>query len=215
MKYSINLIVYSVCFILLSGCGIFSPRKKSKKPAQQNQSEAASKPDPTNSQGEASTPSHLLPIPDGQEMLASCIKTLKLDENTLQSDGPLSDAGNEAAKVLAKLSETGNVVFCSELWVDSKVSDRTKASMIEDRTASCNAEGVSSDAKFSLTAGCTPPKTGQQQLSKSTADSYQTYFRSSLSISGASAEQKATLSKGLNEVLTSNSGESRLTEDLR
>jgi len=217
MQFSVTLSIYGVCFALFSACtdNTSSPRPAAKNPTQQNQSAPASKPDATNSQPAAATPAHLLPIPSGQELLASCIRTMKFNEISLSSDKPLSDAGKEAVKVLAKLSQTGNIVYCSELWVDPKVRDSTKALMIEDRTAGCKADGYFSDAKFSLKEGCTPPKTGQQNLSKSTADSYQTYYRSSLSISGASAEQKASLSKGLNEVFKSDSGESRLTEDLR
>lgn len=217
MRYSLNPVTFGICFAFLSACtdNTSAPRPAAKNPTQQNQPAPASKPEATNSQPAAATPAHLLPIPSGQEMLASCTRTMRINENSLPSDEPLSDSGKEAVKVFAKLSQTGSIAYCSETWVDSKVSDRTKALMIEDRTVSCKAEAIFSDAKFSLKEGCTPPKTGQQNLSKSPADNYQSYYRTSLSISGASVEEKASLSKGLNELFKYESGESRLTEDLR
>ncbi|MFZ9519967.1 MAG: hypothetical protein ACO3A4_05760 [Silvanigrellaceae bacterium] len=164
----------------------------------------------SSSQPAASAPADLVSIPTGHSFVVSCAKTIKIPT----TNNPItaqSEAGMNAAIVLAELSQKGGVKICSEYWANS--DDREKAFLIEDRTADCELKNMVVAADVSLKTACPTPQTGSQSLSKS---SDKVYFRSSMYISGATAEQLKKLSAGWSELGMSTAGaETKRTDDLR
>jgi hypothetical protein len=161
-------------------------------------------------QSASAGPVDLLPIPSGNRFVVSCTKTIKIPTNNNPIDAR-SDAGINAAIVLAELSQKGGVKICSEYWANT--DDTEKASLIEDRTADCKTRETIVDAKLSLSTSCPSPQTGSSALSKS---SEKIYFRSSVYISGATTEQLKKLSLGWSEIgMSSEGAETKMTENLR
>ncbi|MEY3901992.1 MAG: hypothetical protein RL189_1298 [Pseudomonadota bacterium] len=206
MKNSLTLSGLVFFAVVLNGCNSSNQAPTAPKGTTSNQAGSGNGAQNPSTQA----PAHLLPIPAGNAFVASCMKTLKVSINQPPSSS-MTEAGKEAFKVVAELSQSGGVKICSEHFTSG--DDTQKSLLAEDRRESCRVtEGISA-AVFSLKDPCPAPQTGSQSLEKSVSINY---FRSTLYISGATPEQLKKLNLGWNELeINSGSGESKRTDDLR
>jgi len=154
---------------------------------------------------------HLLSIPAGNSFVVSCSKTIKIPTvgNPINAS---SSSGIDAAILLAELSQKNGVKICAEYYASS--GDQERAFLIDDMGGgSCKNNDTVASAELSLKNGCPAPQTGSQSLSKTGAKAYR---RSTVYISGASAEQLKKLSEGwANLNLDPTADEVRRTDDLK
>jgi hypothetical protein len=207
------------CLLFIFACNQnIQPTKGDSKSEKKIDNGGNSVPSGTN---QSNTPAkHLLEPSADTVFVSSCTRKIKADGIVSQTDQNLSMSGKAAAEVMRRLALNGKFTYCADQFITASASDSAKA-MIEDMSGSCVAN-ESIEAKFSLSERCPPPQTGEQSLKRNSHTSngvtFSEAYRTTVSVNGATAEEKKVLKGGWFELFKSSSPSSEermLTSDLK
>ena len=168
-----------------------------------------------NSTKDTGTASHLLSLPAGYELIATCLKIIKEVER--DPDAPAMSSSMAAATAIKdRVMSSGRASVCNESFAPPGITDRERVNIIEAAVFNCGSDtGASGKLSIKSPEPCAPPVTGSQSIENDSVGNFTIKTRRTINFANLSKQEKDVLKTAFAESPIIEGEQVSVTPDLK